>query len=130
MIKKNIAPIHPGEILLEEFMKPMNISQYKLAKQLHVGAIRISEIIYGKRSIISVISRSPARIRAPAPYKVLKTKSYTMLTPHKLNLSPISSVLLCSWSLCCFDKMTCCIFMQHAGNKGLIGQSFIRSFLF
>lgn len=49
--KKNLAPIHPGEILLEEFMKPMSISQYKLAKELHVGAIRISEIIHGKRSI-------------------------------------------------------------------------------
>ena len=49
--KKKLSPIHPGEILLEEFMKPMNISQYKLAKQLHVGPIRISEIIHGKRSI-------------------------------------------------------------------------------
>lgn len=43
--------IHPGEILWEEFMLPMHISQYKLAKALHVGAIRISEIIHGKRSI-------------------------------------------------------------------------------
>jgi len=51
MAKKNLDLIHPGEILLEEFMKPMNISQYKLAKELHVGAIRISEIIHGKRSI-------------------------------------------------------------------------------
>lgn len=50
MTKRNY-PIHPGEILLEEFMKPMNISQYKLAKELHVGPIRISEIIHGKRSI-------------------------------------------------------------------------------
>ncbi len=51
MAKRNLHPIHPGEILLEEFMKPMNISQYKLAKELHVGSIRISEIIHGKRSI-------------------------------------------------------------------------------
>ena len=50
MTKRNY-PIHPGEILLEEFMKPMNISQYKLAKGLHVGPIRISQIIHGKRSI-------------------------------------------------------------------------------
>ncbi len=48
---KKLALIHPGEILLEEFMKPMNISQYKLAKHLHIGAIRVSEIIHGKRSI-------------------------------------------------------------------------------
>jgi len=51
MTKKNLMLIHPGEILLEEFMKPMNISQYKLAKELHVGSIRISEIIRGKRAI-------------------------------------------------------------------------------
>ena len=51
MNKRNLDPIHPGEILLEEFLKPMNISQYKLAKELHVGAIRISEIIHGNRSI-------------------------------------------------------------------------------
>lgn len=51
MTKQILAPIHPGEILLEEFMKPMNISQYKLAKELHVGSIRISEIVHGKRSI-------------------------------------------------------------------------------
>jgi addiction module HigA family antidote len=51
MRKNNLSPIHPGEILLEEFMKPMNISQYKLAKELHVGSIRISEIIHGKRSL-------------------------------------------------------------------------------
>ncbi len=51
MSKRKLMPIHPGEILLEEFMKPMNISSYRLAKSLHVGAIRISEIIHGKRAI-------------------------------------------------------------------------------
>jgi antitoxin HigA-1 len=51
MTKRNLSPIHPGEILLEEFLKPMDISQYKLAKELHVSPIRISEIIHGKRSI-------------------------------------------------------------------------------
>jgi len=48
---KRHPPVHPGEILLEEFMKPMNISQYKLAKGIHVGPIRISEIVHGKRAI-------------------------------------------------------------------------------
>lgn len=51
MYKRNIDPIHPGEILLEEFMKPMNLSQYRLSKEIHVSPIRISEIIHGKRSI-------------------------------------------------------------------------------
>ena len=50
MVKK-LAPIHPGEILLEEFLKPMGISQYRLAKDISVPPRRINEIVQGKRSI-------------------------------------------------------------------------------
>ncbi|MEW6571195.1 MAG: HigA family addiction module antitoxin [Nitrospirota bacterium] len=48
---KKMAPVHPGEILLEEFLKPLGISQYKLAKDISVPPRRINEIIQGKRSI-------------------------------------------------------------------------------
>ena len=48
---KKLPPIHPGEILLEEFLKPLKISQYRLAKDIHVPARRINEIVQGKRSI-------------------------------------------------------------------------------
>lgn len=48
---KTIEPIHPGEILSEEFLKPLNVSQYKLAKDINVPARRINEIVHGKRSI-------------------------------------------------------------------------------
>ena len=51
MKKKDMAPIHPGIILLEEFLKPMDISQYRLAKDTSVPARRINEIVHGKRSI-------------------------------------------------------------------------------
>jgi addiction module HigA family antidote len=51
MRKKILAPIHPGEILMEEFLKPLGISQYKLAKDINVTARRINEIVHGKRSI-------------------------------------------------------------------------------
>ncbi len=51
MAKKMLDPIHPGEILMEEFLKPMGISQYRLAKDINVPARRINEIIHGKRSI-------------------------------------------------------------------------------
>ena len=51
MRTKMLAPIHPGEILMEEFLKPMGISQYKLAKDINVPARRINEIVHGKRSI-------------------------------------------------------------------------------
>jgi addiction module HigA family antidote len=49
--KEKLAPIHPGEILMEEFLKPLGISQYLLAKDIHVPARRINEIVQGKRSI-------------------------------------------------------------------------------
>ena len=48
---KKIPPIHPGEILFEEFLKPMDISQNKLGRDLGVSPRRINEIIHGKRSI-------------------------------------------------------------------------------
>ena len=51
MSDKKIKPIHPGEILLEEFLKPMGISQYRLAKDISVPPRRINEIIHGKRSV-------------------------------------------------------------------------------
>jgi addiction module HigA family antidote len=51
MRKKTLAPIHPGEILMEEFLKPLGISQYKLAKDISVPARRINEIVHGKRSV-------------------------------------------------------------------------------
>ena len=51
MTKKRLTPIHPGEILIEEFLKPMEISQYRLAKDINVPARRINEIVQGKRAI-------------------------------------------------------------------------------
>lgn len=51
MDSKKMKPIHPGEILLEEFLKPLNLSQYRLAKDICVPPRRINEIVLGKRSI-------------------------------------------------------------------------------
>lgn len=48
---RKMHPIHPGEILLEEFLKPMSISQYRLAQSTNVPARRINEIVHGKRRI-------------------------------------------------------------------------------
>ena len=48
---KKIPPIHPGEILKEEFLDPMGISQYRLAKDINVPPRRINEIVHGKRSV-------------------------------------------------------------------------------
>lgn len=51
MLEQKIPPIHPGEILLEEFLAPLGISQYRLAKDISVPARRINEIVQGKRSV-------------------------------------------------------------------------------
>lgn len=51
MAAKKIAPVHPGEVLLEEFLKPLGISQYRLAKDINVPPRRVNEIVQGKRSV-------------------------------------------------------------------------------
>ena len=51
MTKRDFPPIHPGEILLTEFLEPMGISQYRLAKDIGVTPRRINEIVHGRRAI-------------------------------------------------------------------------------
>jgi len=51
MKDKSLSPIHPGEVLLEDFMKPLGLTQYRLAQDIGVTPIRISQIIHGERSI-------------------------------------------------------------------------------
>lgn len=51
MATNKLAPVHPGEVLLEEFLSPMAISQYRLAKDISVPPRRINEIVHGQRSI-------------------------------------------------------------------------------
>ena len=51
MNNKQLPSIHPGQILMEEFLEPMGVSQYRLAKDISVPPRRINEIVHGKRSI-------------------------------------------------------------------------------
>jgi antitoxin HigA-1 len=51
MKDKSLSPIHPGEVLLEDFMKPLSLTQYRLAHDIGVTPIRISQIVNGERSI-------------------------------------------------------------------------------
>jgi len=60
MIRK-MPPVHPGEILAEEFLKPMGISQYRLAVDIRVPPRRINEIVHGKRAITADTSLRLAR---------------------------------------------------------------------
>jgi addiction module HigA family antidote len=48
---KQLPPVHPGEVLLEEFMKPLGLSHYRVAKDLGVPTLRISQIVRGQRSV-------------------------------------------------------------------------------
>ena len=50
-MKRDFPPVHPGEILLEEFLKPLEISQYRLSKDIGVPAMRINKIVHGERGI-------------------------------------------------------------------------------
>jgi addiction module HigA family antidote len=51
MATKTLLPVHPGEVLLEEFLEPLGISQYRLAKDISVPPRRINEIVHGNRAV-------------------------------------------------------------------------------
>lgn len=67
MTNKNLPSIHPGEILLEEFLRPMGISQYRLAKDISVSPRRINEIVHGKRAITADTALRLGRFFGMAP---------------------------------------------------------------
>jgi antitoxin HigA-1 len=66
MIAK-IPPVHPGEILKEEFLDPLSITQYRLAKDINVPPRRINEIVHGKRSISADTALRLGRFFGMAP---------------------------------------------------------------
>jgi addiction module HigA family antidote len=51
MPRKRLPPVHPGEVLLEEFLEPLGLTQYRVAKDLSVPARRINEIVHGNRAV-------------------------------------------------------------------------------
>ncbi len=58
---QKLPPIHPGEVLLEDFMKPLGLSKYRVAKDIGVPALRISQIVRGQRSITADTAMRLAR---------------------------------------------------------------------
>src|SRR4030043_429144 len=65
--KKKLAPVHPGEILLEEFMQPLGLSQTRLGRDLGVSPRRINEIVHGKRSITADTALRLSRFFGTSP---------------------------------------------------------------
>jgi addiction module HigA family antidote len=67
MTREKLHPVHPGEVLLEEFLKPMNLSQNRLAIDIGVDARRINEIVLGKRSVTADTALRLARFFGMSP---------------------------------------------------------------
>lgn len=67
MKKETLSPIPPGEVLLEDFMKPLGLSQYRLAKDIGVTPIRISQIVNGRRAITVDTAMRLARYFGTSP---------------------------------------------------------------
>ena len=65
--EKKLSPIHPGEVLLEEFLKPISLSQNRLALDIHVHPRQINEIVLGKRSITADTALRLARYFGNSP---------------------------------------------------------------
>jgi addiction module HigA family antidote len=66
-MEERLPPIHPGEVLLEDFMLPLGLSQYRVAKDIGVSPLRISEIVHGKRAITADTALRLARYFGTSP---------------------------------------------------------------
>lgn len=67
MAEGKMAPVHPGEILLEDFMKPLGLTQYRLAKEMNVYPRKVNEIVQGKRAITADTALRLARFFGTSP---------------------------------------------------------------
>jgi addiction module HigA family antidote len=66
-MEDRLAPVHPGEVLLEDFMKPLGLTQYRVAKDIGVSPLRISQIVHGKRAITADTALRLARYFGTSP---------------------------------------------------------------
>ncbi len=81
-----ITPIHPGEILLEEFLKPLTLTEYRLAKDIHVPARRINEIVHGNRAVSADTAlRFAAYFGTSAEFWTNLQSRYDLLIEHALS---------------------------------------------
>jgi len=86
-MKRNMPPVHPGEILLKDFLKPMNITQYRLAKSIGVPQRRIGEIVAGKRAITADSALRLARFFGTDAQSWMNLQTHYDLTVAELSLS-------------------------------------------
>src|SRR3989338_7569577 len=86
---KKIPPIHPGEILMEEFLEPFAISQYRLAKDIDVAPRRINEIIHGERAISADTALRLGKYFRTSPQFWLNLQSHFDLAVQEVELSVV-----------------------------------------
>ncbi|MFA6018029.1 MAG: HigA family addiction module antitoxin [Patescibacteria group bacterium] len=87
-----IVPIHPGEILKEEFLKPFALTEYRLAKDIRVPARRINEIIHGNRSVsVDTALRLAAYFGTSAEFWINLQSRYDLLIEQAASLTRIES---------------------------------------
>ncbi len=67
MDEERLPPIHPGEVLFEDFMKPLSLSQYRVAQDIGVPTLRISQIVHGKRAVTADTAMRLARYFGTSP---------------------------------------------------------------
>jgi addiction module HigA family antidote len=87
MKKIKIDPPYPGEILLEEFMKPLNLSQYRVAKSINVPPRRINEIVHGQRSITADTALRLGKYFGNSPQFWMNIQTWYDLEKEKDNIS-------------------------------------------
>ena len=87
MNKKKIPNIHPGEILLEDFMKPLGLSQYRVAKDINVSPRRINEIVHCQRAITADTALRLGKFFGNSPQFWMNLQSHFDLEMEKDKLS-------------------------------------------
>jgi addiction module HigA family antidote len=88
MKSKALEPIHPGEVLLEEFLEPLGLSQYRLAKGISVPPRRINEIVHGKRAVTADTALRLARFFGTTEAFWLNLQGHYDLEVEKDRLGP------------------------------------------
>jgi addiction module HigA family antidote len=89
IIMEKIPNIHPGEILWEDFLKPMNITAYRLAKETRIDQTRISEIIKGKRGISIDTALRFAKFFGNSPEFWINIQTHYDLEEKKIRLAKV-----------------------------------------
>ena len=99
MKTKKLPPVHPGEILLHDFMEPLGLSQYALAKAIGVAPMRVSQIVRGQRAVTADTALRLSRYFGTRPGWWLDCKPITISKPQPTNWKLVSPCIVQPCSL-------------------------------